>query len=231
MTVHNFRAFVDQTHYDDVSLPQRRDPGRKLYISYGKRGFDLAVAMILLPLLAPVIALLWLAARRDGGPGFFGHARIGRDGTPFRCWKIRTMAPDAEELLHRYLRDTPDAAAEWRRERKLSCDPRITRWGHFLRRTSLDELPQIWNVLRGEMSLVGPRPVVMAELVRYGTHCGAYLSMRPGVTGLWQISGRNSVSYRERVVFDVTYCQSCSLRRDLTILLRTVFCVLRRTGH
>lgn len=196
----------------------------------GKRLFDLGLALLLLPVLAPVILLLWAVARHDGGPGFFGHTRVGRDGRRFTCWKIRSMVADAEAQLQAHLDSSPEAAAEWARGHKLANDPRISRLGHVLRKTSLDELPQIWNVLKGEMSFVGPRPVVAAELARYGSAAAAYRAQTPGITGLWQVSGRNAVSYDERVALDTAYLARRSFSRDLWIIARTGAAVLRRTG-
>lgn len=195
-----------------------------------KRMVDIGLALLMLPIIIPIVAVLYLPVRREGGPGFFGHARIGRDGAVFRCWKIRTMVPDAQARLEALLASDPAARAEWERDRKLRNDPRVTRLGNFLRRTSLDELPQIWNVLKGDMSLIGPRPVTAEELERYDYHVWAYLAMRPGITGLWQVSGRNDLSYAERVQLDVSYCQSVSFGTDMRILARTAGAVLQRTG-
>lgn len=206
-------------------------PGAGLYARIGKRLMDVILAISLLPLLGPLILCLSLSVRRDGGPGFFAHTRIGRNGQPFRCWKIRTMVVGAEERLRDYLAENPEAAEEWHREFKLRDDPRITRWGQFLRKTSLDELPQLWNVLKGEMSFVGPRPVIRDELTRYGVHRKSYEAMRPGVTGLWQVSGRNDVDYAERVRMDVAYQRKVGLAMDCAILLRTIRSVLRATGR
>lgn len=200
------------------------------YDGFLKRGLDIALSILMLPILVPIIALLYICVRSEGGPGFFGHRRVGRDGTEFKCWKIRTMVPDAQARLEALLASDPAARAEWMRDHKLRNDPRVTRLGNFLRRSSLDELPQIWNVLRGEMSLIGPRPVTSPELERYGQHRWAYLSLRPGVTGLWQVSGRNDISYRERVQLDVDYYYNLSLGSDLRILAQTAGAVLNRTG-
>lgn len=209
--------------------PRRAWPA--IYRRHGKRVLDILLGLTLLPLLAPVIGALWALTRLDGGAGFFGHERIGRDGRAFRCWKIRTMVVDARERLERHLHENPKAREEWYRDFKLRDDPRITPIGRLLRATSLDELPQIWNVLRGEMSFVGPRPVVQAELARYGVHRATYEAMRPGITGLWQVSGRNSISYDERVQMDLAYHRSKSLLLDLALIGKTAFAVLGRTGH
>ena len=200
------------------------------YDGFAKRGLDLVLALLLLSTLGPIILILCLIVRLDGGPGLFGHPRIGRDGRSFRCWKIRTMVPNAGERLEQLLASDPKAREEWERDHKLRDDPRVTRLGNFLRETSLDELPQIWNVLTGEMSLIGPRPVTETELERYGSYRPDYLSLRPGVTGLWQVSGRNDISYDQRVQLDAEYRQRVSPRTDLQILLRTIGVVLNRTG-
>ncbi|MBV7411056.1 sugar transferase [Maritimibacter sp. DP1N21-5] len=202
-----------------------------LYSTVGKRALDLLLAGLMLPVVLPIVAILWALTRRDGGVGFFSQPRIGRCGREFRCWKIRTMVPDAEARLASCLANDPALAAEWRETRKLARDPRITPLGHFLRRSSLDELPQIWNVIRGDMSFVGPRPVVHEEIERYGRFRHAYFSARPGITGLWQVSGRNRVSYAQRVQFDVDYVSRSSLLLDLTIILRTAASVVSGTGQ
>lgn len=195
-----------------------------------KRGLDISLTLLFMPLWLSIIAILGLLARLDGGPGFFAHERIGRDGRKFKCWKIRTMVPDAADRLARHLNTNPTARLEWQENHKLNDDPRITRLGSFLRRTSLDEIPQLLNVLRGDMSLVGPRPVVQDELEKYGVYRSGYLAMTPGITGLWQISGRNDVSYAARVMMDMEYLAKSSLVLDLKILIKTLHAVLARTG-
>lgn len=197
----------------------------------GKRLFDVVFAVLLLPFVAPVIGLLWALTRRDGGPGFFAHTRVGQNGKFFKCWKLRTMLQGADDLLVAHLLRDPEAAIEWRDNFKLRDDPRITRFGRFLRRTSLDELPQIWNVLRGDMSFVGPRPVVSAELEKYDRHVWAYLAMKPGITGVWQVSGRNDIAYQDRVQMDVDYMSAASRLYDLWIIIKTLGVVFRRTGY
>ncbi|HWL71795.1 MAG TPA: exopolysaccharide biosynthesis polyprenyl glycosylphosphotransferase, partial [Geminicoccus sp.] len=195
-----------------------------------KRAFDLVMASILLVVLLPLFA--WIALRvRDTGRGVvFGHRRIGRRGEPFTCYKFRTMVPDAEEKLRELLERDPDRRREWEERHKLESDPRITPIGRFLRQTSLDELPQLWNVLRGDMSLVGPRPVVSEELARYGDNLPYYFECTPGLTGLWQISGRNDVDYRRRVHLDCWYVKNWSLWYDLVILLKTIPIVVLGRG-
>ena len=163
-------------------------------------------------------------------PVLFGHQRIGHDGKPFVCYKFRTMVPDADKVLDDVLSGSAIFKAEWEKDFKLREDPRVTPIGAYLRRTSLDELPQLWNVLKGEMSLVGPRPIVEKELVRYGENAAYYLEVRPGLTGLWQISGRNDVDYAARVQFDSWYVRNWSLWNDIVILLRTIQVVLKRNG-
>ncbi|MGG7566708.1 sugar transferase [Rhodovulum sp. DZ06] len=214
---------------DEFDVPARGNAST--YRAGGKRVCDIALAILILPMVAPVIGALALAVKRqDGANPFFGHTRVGRDGKRFRCWKIRTMVADAQERLVEHLANDPEAAAEWEAERKLTNDPRITRLGAFLRKTSLDELPQIWNVLRGDMSFVGPRPVPEDELEKYGHARGAYLAVRPGVTGMWQVSGRNDVAYDERVRMDVEYQRAYTLPMDFGILLRTAGVVVKPTG-
>jgi lipopolysaccharide/colanic/teichoic acid biosynthesis glycosyltransferase len=205
----------------------RRGPWRNI----GKRAFDLVVSALLLLLLLPVLLLIALAVRSDGGPAFYAHRRVGRGGSEFPCFKFRTMRMDADRVLEAMLHEQPALRLEWEATRKLRHDPRITRAGRVLRVASLDELPQLLNVLRGEMSLVGPRPVVRRELDQfYGAAAGAYSSVRPGITGLWQVSGRSDVGYDMRVALDLAYAQNPSLRGDLVILWRTVGAVLRCRG-
>ena len=164
------------------------------------------------------------------GPIFFSHRRIRCHGAFFSMWKFRTMCVNSAEVLDNYLASDPQARAEWRRTHKLQNDPRVTRVGAFLRRTSLDELPQIWNVLSGSMSLVGPRPIVAAEVEKYGEFFAAYCSVKPGLTGLWQVSGRSKVTYGERVQLDDQYAREWSLAGDLRILVRTLTSVVNQDG-
>jgi undecaprenyl-phosphate galactose phosphotransferase len=195
-----------------------------------KRAFDLVVGGLLFVLVAPLFGLLCWQVARTGRPVFYRHERIGRGGRPFGCLKFRTMVPDAAAVLAAHLAARPAARAEWQQDRKLKDDPRITRIGAWLRRTSLDELPQLLNVLRGEMSLVGPRPVVAEELARYGDNIVYYVESTPGLTGLWQVSGRNDLDYRRRVHLDCWYVKNWSLWCDLVILIKTPRAVLRGNG-
>ena len=191
-----------------------------------KRGFDLAVASCMLLLVAPLMLLIAAKLKLvDRGPVFFAHTRVGRHGRPFRCFKFRSMVPNAREVLEELLAGDPQARAEWERDFKLRNDPRITPLGRLLRKTSLDELPQLINVIRGEMSLVGPRPVIPSELDRYGVAKVYYLQVRPGLTGLWQVSGRNDVDYERRVSLDGWYVRNWTLWYDILILFRTLLIV------
>jgi len=195
-----------------------------------KRCFDVVVSSLALVAGAPVLLYIAFKVRQSGRPILFGHARIGQYNQVFKCYKFRTMVPNADQLLADLLATSPAARAEWERDFKLKDDPRITPIGRFLRRTSLDELPQLWNVLRGDMSLVGPRPVVNAELERYGNQVDYYLEAKPGITGLWQISGRNDVTYDTRVYLDTWYVKNWSLFNDIVILLRTIKVIFRKDG-
>jgi lipopolysaccharide/colanic/teichoic acid biosynthesis glycosyltransferase len=207
-----------------------RPPPRMDGIDAG-RVFDLVVALAALVFTAPLLLGIALVIKlQDGGPVVFAHTRVGRNGAIFRCLKFRTMRVDAEQALRDLLDRDPLARAEWAADQKLRQDPRITPFGGFLRKSSLDELMQVFNVIAGEMSIVGPRPIVPAEIARYGRAYIAYCSVRPGITGLWQISGRNDVSYRRRVALDKLYVRSKSLGLDIGIILKTVVVVLTRKG-
>lgn len=195
-----------------------------------KRVFDVVIAGAAIAVLAVPMLAVALAVRLDGGPAIFGHERVGERGRIFRCLKFRSMRRDAQAQLEALLRDDPEARREWQETRKLRNDPRVTRMGRFIRKTNLDELPQLLNVLAGHMSLVGPRPVTEEELERYGKDAEGYLSVRPGITGLWQVSGRNDVSYAQRVGLDAWYVKNWSPWHDFAILMKTVPAVLTRRG-
>lgn len=203
---------------------------RRGYADGAKRAFDLTLALVALPLVLPMILVLMVMIRAEGGPGLFAHRRVGQYGVVFRCWKLRTMVVGAEERLGAYLSANPAAAREWAETQKLTHDPRVTRLGGILRRTSLDELPQILNVIRGEMSFVGPRPITASELERYAGNRRFYLMCRPGITGLWQVLGRNCASYDDRVALDRRYAETIGFVTDLSLILRTVPAVLHLTG-
>ncbi len=196
-----------------------------------KRFIDVSIAatvlLTALPLLLFIVALLQVS---QGGPVLIRHRRVGRDGKPFRCLKFRSMVRDADHVLQNHLAGNADARAEWAAGRKLKMDPRITPLGRVLRKSSIDEFPQLLNVLRGEMSLVGPRPIVEAEVAHYGHHIQHYYRVRPGLTGRWQISGRSDVSYSARVRMDVEYVENRSIVQDAVILLRTFPVVLASRG-
>lgn len=196
-----------------------------------KRVLDLFLILVLsLPifLLIAIIALLLKLESRD--PILYRQERIGLGGHRFYTWKFRTMIHDADAVLSKYLEQHSELREEWERSHKLRNDPRVTWLGKLIRRTSLDELPQLWNVLKGEMSLVGPRPIVEEETVRYGDYFGEYLQVLPGITGLWQVSGRNDLSYDERVALDVHYVRNQSVRMDMQIMAKTVSVVIQGKG-
>lgn len=195
-----------------------------------KRLFDIVAGVLILVFLLPLFIYLAWTISRDGGPAIFSHARVGSGGRAFKCYKFRSMRVDAEEQLRVLLESSPEIRAEWERDFKLKDDPRISKIGQMLRRTSLDELPQIFNVIKGEMSLVGPRPVIKEELVRYGNDVDYFLMVRPGMTGLWQVSGRNDVDYDTRVYLDTWYVKNWSLWYDIAILFKTIRVVLKREG-
>ena len=195
------------------------------------RIFDVAASLACLIFLAPLmLAILVLILVIDRAPPVFGHTRIGRGGAAFRCFKFRTMRLDADEHLRALLESDETARLWWERQHKLPEDPRITPLGSLLRRSSLDELPQFLNVLRGEMSLVGPRPIVAAEIAKYGRYFEHYCRVRPGITGLWQVSGRSSTTYRRRVAMDVVYIRSRTLLLDLKIAALTLPAVVFQRG-
>ena len=207
----------------------------RVVIAVSKRWIDVILSVILIAMIFPLLLLLAaaIALSFDGGPIIYRQVRVGRYGKPFHCMKFRSMRADADRLLAELLARDPKLELEWMQTHKLRDDPRITAIGRFLRSTSLDELPQLWNTLVGDMSIVGPRPVTQAELdgpyKRFGAH-SAYLSVRPGITGLWQISGRSGISYERRTELDREYVRTLSPRNDMAILLRTVGAVIRRHG-
>ena len=193
--------------------------------------FDYTLTIFGTIAISPILLAVAIWIYKDSpGPVIFKHTRIGKNGKPFPCYKFRSMCVDAKEKLAELLEDDTEARAEWERDFKLKNDPRITKSGAFLRKTSLDELPQIFNVLRGEMSLVGPRPIIQEELERYGEHAADYLMVKPGITGMWQVSGRSDIDYAERVSLDSWYVRNWSVWLDIMLLWRTFDVVLRRKG-
>lgn len=202
---------------------------RGLYRTSFKRIFETILVLLALPLVLPLVAVLALMVAADGNNPFYAQPRIGRDGRVFRLWKLRTMVVNADAYLATYLAENPEAKAEWDATQKLKRDPRITRVGRLLRKTSLDELPQLFNVLGGTMSLVGPRPMLVEQESLYGGK--SYYRMRPGITGLWQVSDRNECRFSDRVHYDDRYHRDLSFRADVSILFRTVSVVLRGTGY
>lgn len=189
---------------------------------FGKRTIDIAVALAAIVLLSPLLVCVALLIKGSGTPAIFSHRRVGRRGQPFPCYKFRSMVANSDIVLAEYLAANPEAAEEWRLKRKLKSDPRVTRLGRVLRESSVDELPQLFNILRGDMSFVGPRPIMFEELAQYGRSARDYFAVRPGLTGLWQISGRGTLNFDERVECDRQYLRNRTLFYDMTIIMRTV---------
>ncbi len=222
-------AVADSSSRADVTLT----PSPRSFTLSVKRKLDISVGAILLLTVLPLFLLIvCLIKLFDRSPVFYRHLRIGRNGRPFHCLKFRTMRSDADVRLRDLLQTSPEMRAEWQATGKLKYDPRVTRIGHLLRKTSLDELPQVINVLRGDMSLVGPRPVVQSEidLHYHGAARAAYFAVRPGITGLWQVSGRSDAGYERRVELDAEYVRTLSVSRDIALLVRTILVVLACNG-
>ena len=217
--------------YVGVIPSEAASPARHFSYRVVKRLLDVFLVVLFSPLLLLFFGIIAAAIRIDSqGPVFFSHRRIRRSGEFFSMWKFRTMCVNSNEVLEQHLNANPDARAEWRQSHKLKYDPRVTRVGQFLRRTSLDELPQLWNVMTGSMSLVGPRPIVAAEVEKYGDFFADYCLVKPGITGLWQISGRSNVTYPERVQLDRSYAHNWSLSGDVKILAKTFTSVMDQDG-
>jgi len=196
-----------------------------------KRVLDILISSSALLAFAPLFLLIALLLKvTDRGPVLYRQPRVGFLSSAFGCFKFRTMVMDGDAVLARHFRDDPDAAREWAETRKLKRDPRVTAVGQVLRQMSLDELPQLWNVLRGDMSIVGPRPVVIEEITMYGSSAGHYLLTRPGLTGAWQVNGRNDVSYERRVSLDRDYVENWSFWKDIKIIVKTVPVVFAAKG-
>jgi undecaprenyl-phosphate galactose phosphotransferase len=224
-TYHNAPNFM---LYEDVQT--KTEEMYTAVSKFLKAAMDRSGAAIALLLLSPLFAFLYWQVGKDGGPVFFGHTRIGKNGKLFKCWKFRSMVTNSQEVLKELLENDPEARAEYERDFKLRNDPRVTPIGRFLRKSSLDEIPQLFNVLRGEMSLVGPRPIVEAEKRYYAEGFVYYTAVKPGITGLWQVSGRNDTGYDLRVKLDKQYVRDWSVWKDIGILFRTVHVVLAKKG-
>ncbi len=205
-------------------------PLKKPYWQALKTVIDIMGASIALILFSPIFLVVAYKIRKDGGPAFYKHERIGKNGKPFSCMKFRSMIINSQEVLDELLENDVEARAEWEKDFKLRNDPRITPVGKFIRKTSLDELPQLFNVLKGEMSLIGPRPVIDEERKYYGDHWDEFLSVKPGMTGLWQVSGRNDIGYDERVSLDLDYIRNWSLLTDISIVWKTIFVIINPKG-
>ncbi|PLL10750.1 sugar transferase [Tabrizicola sp. TH137] len=213
----------------DQPLPLPRRAAATVYRRFGKRALDIFFVLAAAPAVLLCVLVLALIIARDGGSPFFSQMRIGKDGRAYRMWKLRTMVTDADARLEAHLAIDPVAHDEWHRTQKLRNDPRITRFGRALRKTSLDELPQLWNVLKGDMSLVGPRPMLPCQQPLYPG--SAYYRLRPGITGMWQVSSRNNSEFVERAAFDQEYERRLSFVTDMRLILATLVVVLQGTGH
>lgn len=206
-----------------------RVPAHNIYRGFLKRSFDIAlVAIAAVPVMLVVSFLAWLISK-DGHSPFYSQLRIGRNGRLFRMWKLRSMIPNADAVLEAYLAENPAARLEWDVTQKLKNDPRITRIGRFIRKTSLDELPQLWNVLTGDMAIIGPRPIMRDQKSIYPGQ--AYYEMRPGLSGYWQTSDRNETSFADRALYDTRYYHDLSFTTDVTLIFRTLRVVLKCTGY
>lgn len=228
----DFTSSFEQAIPVPAPIPDASDmqsiASKRFYTRFGKRAFDAALTLLSAPVVVPSVLLLAGVIAMDGSSPFFTQQRVGRGGRNYKMWKLRSMVPNAEAILEEHLGNNPKARAEWDSHQKLAQDPRITRIGKLIRKTSLDELPQLWNVLLGDMSLVGPRPMMPSQKALYpGTE---YYNLRPGITGSWQVSDRNKSTFAERAGFDASYHQSQSLKTDLTLLRKTVAVVLKATG-
>lgn len=229
-------AVIRKRHNVNVADGEREQSqsGGNIYesnVELFTRACDIALSVAALVFLAPVLFTVALFVYlQDGGPIFYGQDRIGKNGKKFKCYKFRSMLVDSAERLEKLLATDAEAREEWEKDHKLKNDPRITKFGNFIRKTSLDEFPQLWNVIKGEMSLVGPRPIVYNEIVKYGSSFRYYKSVKPGITGMWQVSGRNNIDYVRRVAIDRKFVQSKSAFLYLYIIFATVPAVLAQKG-
>ncbi len=228
----NYEASVaaPQDKLSAVSSLLSATPTRRgLYRNLFKRVMDLSSMIVVAPIVVPVVATLALLVSREGGSPFYTQMRVGKGGKPFLMWKLRTMVRDADVRLEEYLAADPQARLEWDSTQKLKSDPRITAFGRFLRRSSMDELPQLWNVFKGEMSLVGPRPMMLSQQTLYPG--SAYYALRPGITGHWQTAGRNRTTFEARAEYDAAYEQNVTLMTDAKVIVKTFGVVLNGTGY
>lgn len=231
-------------HYRDTSAhpvhakPLHRTPSvssavstakPQFYRGLGKRVLDLVLCIVIAPFAVLLVGIFALLVTRDGGRAFYSQLRVGQGGRTYRMWKLRSMVMDADEKLEAHLAQNAAARAEWNNHQKLKSDPRITPLGSLLRRASIDELPQLWNVFKGDMSLVGPRPMMLSQQALYPGQ--DYYDLRPGITGTWQVSDRNQSSFADRALFDTDYNRKVSLAEDLRIMFATVRVVLKATGY
>lgn len=227
MTVH-FDTLKATAELDAAPIPVQERTASTWYRNFGKRAFDLMVVLASLPIVLPLLVVIGMVVLLTSGSPIYRQRRLGLDGREFTMLKFRTMVRNADKMLEAHLEACPEARAEWTRDQKLRNDPRVTWIGGILRKTSLDELPQLLNVLAGDMSLIGPRPMMPEQRSLYpGTE---YYSMRPGISGFWQISERNACSFSDRAFYDASYSRAMSLRTDLQVLARTVGVVVRGTG-
>lgn len=207
------------------------DHGASFYAQSGKRWLDVALTLVLVPVAVLLVLVAALVLRAQGQQPFYSQMRLGQGGKVFRIWKLRTMRPDADEVLKHILATDPAARAEWNSTQKLKRDPRVTAFGAVLRKTSVDELPQLWNVLRGEMSLIGPRPMMLDQIALYGPALRHYLTLRPGISGKWQVTERNDADFHRRAMIDTEYAREVSFGADFRIFVATLRTILRSTGH
>ncbi|MGN1327681.1 MAG: sugar transferase [Clostridia bacterium] len=224
---------IEKTNVIDIKIENQEAKKNKIVYKFIKRIIDIIGATIGLIILIPITAIVYIARKalkEDDGPLFYEHLRYGKNGKMFRMYKFRTMCVNADQKLEEYLKENEEARKEFDEYQKLKDDPRITKLGKFLRKTSLDELPQMLNILKGELSFVGPRPVVEKEIERYGKYKEKFLSVKPGLTGYWQVNGRSNTTYEERMKMELYYVDNCSLWTDIKIFLKTFIAVFNKEG-
>lgn len=224
-----FEEKIDRTRPVGLNTFTFGNPRFSVYRSFFKRALDILLVLIAAPMILMIVLPFALLIALNGGSPFYCQKRIGMDGKEFTMWKLRSMVPNAKEKLAAYLAANPDAKTEWDKDQKLKMDPRITSICRIIRKTSIDELPQFWNVLTGDMSIVGPRPIMVEQKEMYP--CTSYYALRPGITGYWQISERNESSFTERAPFDAQYFRELSFKTDLWVMMKTFSVVVRATGY